>query len=97
MIKRVQATIETHRTLVGVVASAGAAVLAVVWLIAVPDKANEVGEFQTWAIRYAHSLCWVFVAAALALYAVRAPRRSIELTAWIALLAYAVFILAVAL
>jgi hypothetical protein len=29
------------------------------------------------------------------LYAVRAPRRSIELTAWSALLAYAAFILAV--
>ncbi len=95
MIKRVQAMIETHRTVVGLVASAGAAVLAVVWLFAVPGKADEFGEIQAWALRYAHSLCWVFLSAALALYAVRAPRRSIELTAWLALLAYAGFILAV--
>ena len=97
MIKRVQAIIETHRTVVGVVASAGAAVLAVVWLFAVPDKANEVGGIQAWAIRYAHSLCWAFLSTALALYAVRAPRPFIELAGWLGMLAYAAFILAVAL
>ena len=97
MIERVQAMIEAHRARVGVVASAGAAVLAVVWLFAVPDRVNEVGGLQAWVIRYAHSLCWVFLSTALALYAVRAPRRSIELTSWIALLAYAAFILAVTL
>ena len=89
--------IETHRTLVGVVAAAGAAVLAVVWLFAVPDKANQVGGIQAWAIRYAHSLCWIMLSAALALYAVRAPRRFSELTGWLGMLAYAAFILAVAL
>ena len=97
MIERVQAMIEAYRTLIGVVASAGAAVLAVVWLFAVPDKANDVGGIQAWAIRFAHSLCWVFLSTALALYAVRAPRRFIELTGWLGMLAYAVFILAVAL
>lgn len=95
MINRAQAMVEAHRTRVGVIASAGAAVLAVVWLFDVPDKANEVEGIRAWAIRYAHSLCWAFLSAALALYAVRAPRPFIELTGWLGMLAYAAFILAV--
>ena len=97
MIERVQAMVEAHRTLVGAVASAVAAVLAVVWLFAVPDKANEVVGVQAWAVRYAHPLCWAFLSTALALYAVRAPRRFVELTGRLGMLAYAAFILAVAL
>lgn len=97
MIKRIQATIEAHRTVVGLLASAGAAVLAVVWLIVVPDKVNEVAGVQSWAIRYAHSLCWVFLSAAFALYAVRAPSRLSQTMGWLGLASYAAFFAAVAL
>ncbi len=93
-MKHIQAFVEARRTLVGSVGAVGAAGLAVVWLLVVPDKSNDVAGMQLWAIRYGHSLCWVFVSAALASYAFRAPRHMTESMGWLALVAYAAFLLA---
>ena len=94
LIPRARAAIEQHRGLVGVTAAIIAAGLALLWLFVVPAKADEVAGVQSVAVRYGHSVCWAFLAAASALYAVRAPRRLVEYTAWAALGAYAAFLFA---
>ncbi len=86
-----------HRSVVGGVAALGATVLAVMWLVLVPDKAGDVGPVQSWLLRYAHSLCWAFLAVAAAGWAVRAPRLASRWPACGALAAYVAFLAALAL
>ena len=65
-IPRVRITIEQYRGLVGVTAAIIAAGLALLWLFVVPAKADEVTGVQLVVVRYGHSVCWAFLAAATA-------------------------------
>ena len=97
MLKRIRGVVETRRGLVAVAAGTIATALAVLWLFVVPEKADEVAGIQSWAIRYGHSVCWMLLAAASVLYGLRAPRRLTESAAWMGLVAYVAFILALVL
>lgn len=86
-----------HRRLLGTVGGIGAAGLAVLWTVVVPDKAGQTTGLQEAAIRWGHPLCWALLAVTSALWAVRAPARVVAATARAAIGAYAAFLAALAL
>jgi hypothetical protein len=81
-----------HRTL-GLVGAAVAAVLTVVWLVVVPEKAEEASGVQAALIRYGHPACWALLAGAGVAYAAGRPHTS-RILGYAALVCYAAFILA---
>ena len=87
-------TIEARRTLISVAGAISAAAVAVLWLVVVPEKADEVAGIHSWAIRYGHSVCWTSLSAASVLYGLRAPRHWTQTAAWLGLSAYVAFLLA---
>lgn len=89
--------VQRHRSILGGVAALGATALAVTWLVAVPEKAGDVGPVQSWLLRYAHSVCWALLAVAAGGWAVRAPLSAIRWPARGALAAYVAFLAAFAL
>lgn len=94
---RVADLVEQHRTVVGGGAAVVAAALAVTWVVVVPEKADEVGPLQSAVLRYAHPACWSLLAVAASAWALRAPRAVVEWPARGALVAYAAFLVALAL
>lgn len=89
-----RALLEKHRRVVGITGALGAAALAGLWLVVVPDRAAEASGMRELTIRYGHSLCWALIAIAAALHTARAPRRSVDVAAWSGLATYAGFVLA---
>jgi hypothetical protein len=85
---------ERHRTLVGGTAAVVCAVLAVVWVVVVPEQAAQASPLRSAVIRGGHPLCWGLLSLAAVLYAVHAPRRWVETAAYAGLVAYAAFVLA---
>lgn len=83
-----------HRRAVGLAGAALAAVLTVVWVVVVPDKADETTGLQSWAVRLAHPLTWALLTAFGLAFAAGAPRRLLDTLAWSALGCYGVFLLA---
>lgn len=86
-----------HRRVVGTVGAVAATALAATWLVVVPGEAAEAEGLQRFLLQYAHSICWGLLAIALAGFALRAPRILVDGAAWSALVAYAAFLLALAL
>ncbi|MGA8047982.1 MAG: hypothetical protein WCA30_17110 [Dermatophilaceae bacterium] len=78
---------------IGLVGAAAAAALTVVWLVVVPEKADEVGGVQAALIRYGHPACWALLAGAGVAYATGRPHTS-RVLGYAALACYAAFILA---
>ncbi|WAB82177.1 hypothetical protein OVN18_03995 [Microcella daejeonensis] len=91
---RIAALLARHRRLVGAAAAAIALALAVLWVIVVPEKAAETTGVQRFALEWAHPLCWLLLAVAGALHAMRAPDRLRDAVGWSALVAYGAFLLA---
>lgn len=83
-----------HRTLLAATGLAVSVGLALLWLVVVPERANETTGVQSWLIRYAHSLCWALLAMVAVLVLARAPQRAIDTAAWSALAAYVAFVAA---
>lgn len=89
-----RALLEKHRRVVGVAGALGAAALAGLWLVVVPERAAEASGLRELAIRYGHSLCWCLIAIAAAFHAARAPRQWVDVAAWSGLTTYIAFLLA---
>lgn len=83
-----------HRRAVGLAGAVLAAVLTVVWVVVVPDKAEETTGLQSWAVRLGHPLTWALLTVFGLGFAAGAPRRVLDVLAWAALGCYAVFLLA---
>jgi len=90
----VRAVVTRNRAAVGVVLAALCLGLAVLWVFVVPAKAGATTGVQEAAIRYGHPVCWALLATASVLFAVRAPRRSVDVVVRSALAAYVVFVVA---
>ena len=82
-----------RRRILGLVGAAVASLLAVVWLVVVPEKADETSGLQAALIRYGHPACWALLAGAGAAYAAGRPHTS-RLLGYAALACYAAFVLA---
>ena len=82
-----------RRRTLGLVGAAVATVLAVVWLVVVPEKADEASGLQAALIRYGHPACWALLAGAGVAYAAGRPHTSRAL-GYAALACYAAFVLA---
>lgn len=89
----VRAVATRNRVAVGVVLAALCLGLAVLWVFVVPAKAGATTGVREAAIRYGHPVCWALPATASVLFAVRAPRRSVDVVRS-ALAAYVVFVVA---
>ena len=84
---------DPRRRTLGLVGAAVAAVLAVVWLVVVPEKADEASGLQAALIRYGHPACWALLAGAGVAYAAGRPHTS-RVLGYAALACYAAFVLA---
>lgn len=84
-----------HRRRIGLLGAAGALALTAVWLVVVPDKADDVGGLQAALIRWGHPACWLLLAVVGLLVAVDGPARARTACAYAALGCYAAFLVAV--
>lgn len=82
-----------RQRILGLAGAAVAAILTVVWLVVVPEKADEVGGVQAALIRYGHPACWALLAGAGVAYAAGRPHTS-RLLGYAALACYVAFLLA---
>lgn len=71
--------------------------MAVVWSVAIPERAATTSGLQAAAIRYGHPVCWVLLAVVGGLTAVGAPRRIRDAFAYAAAGSYAAFLTALVL
>ena len=72
-----------------------ATVLAVLWLLVVPEKVASVSGWQEAVIRWGHPLCWILLAALAVVLALGASPRVRTVTAVAAALCYATLLAAV--
>jgi hypothetical protein len=91
---RARSLLERHRTAVGGAAAVVCAVLAVVWLLVVPEQADQAGPLRAAVIRLGHPLCWGLLSVTGVLFAVGAPRPLVQTVAYAALASYGAFLLA---
>lgn len=83
-----------HRRPLLALAAVGSAILSIVWLFIVPERAETSTGLRQAAIRFGHPLCWaLFALVAVLALADKLPRvRSWAL--WGALASYAAFLIA---
>lgn len=86
-----------HRRPVGGAATVVATASSLTWIIVVPEKADDAGLIQAWLLQYGHSTCWAFLAIAAGGWDVHAPRPVTASSARVALVAFILFLLALAL
>lgn len=86
--------IQTHRKVVGIVSVIGALAIATLYLFVVPEQAESATGLERLIIEYAHSLVWVLLAAALALWTYSRSPKARSILAYSALALYAVFLFA---
>lgn len=79
--------------MLGLVGALVAGALTVVWLVVVPEKADQTSGVQAAVIRYGHPACWALLAGAGLAYAAGRPHTS-RLLGYAALACYAAFVLA---
>lgn len=82
------------RRALGAAGGVVAAGMAVLWTVVVPGRAEHVTGLQEVAIRVGHPACWALLAVTGLLVAVDAPRRLRDASAYAAVIAYAVFLVA---
>ena len=70
-----------------------AAAVAAVYLFVLPEKAEGEHLLTQVILRYGHSLCWVLLAVAAALFAANASPRVVARFAYAVLFVYAMFII----
>lgn len=83
--------VENNRRILGLIGALVALVVAVIYLKFTPEEAAQVGGFQKVILIYGHSVCWFLLSGAGVLRAI-SKNRSSEILAYIALIAYAIFI-----
>lgn len=81
-----------HRRVVGFAGAAVAAGMTVVWLVVVPEKADQTFGLQELAIRWGHPLCWALLTVAGVLFALGAPKRVRDMVCYAAAGCYAAFL-----
>ncbi len=86
--------IVTHRELSGVIGVVVALSVALIYLFVIPETPTDAGVVQRFVSRYGHSMCWVLIAAASGLWAVRggAAKRAIVVLLYMALAVYLTYI-----
>lgn len=89
---RAAAWARRHRTAVGFVGAAAAAGMTALWLVVVPEKADQTTGLQELAIRWGHPLCWAFLAVVGVLFALDSPKWIRDGFAWAAAGSYAAFL-----
>ena len=72
-----------------------ASVLAVLWLLMVPERVISASGWQETIIRWGHPLCWILIAALAVVMALGASPRVRTVTAVAAALCYATLLFAV--
>jgi hypothetical protein len=82
-----------RRRPLGLLACGLALAVAIVYLVVVPAEAAAVTGPARWVLQYAHSLCWLLLAAASLGWALRASRRLVSVVAWSALGCYGLFLI----
>ncbi len=83
-----------HRRALGLAGAAVAAVMTVVWVVVVPDRAEETTGLRSWVVRLGHPATWALLTVFGLGVAAGAPRRVLDVLAWSALGCYAAFLLA---
>ena len=91
MMKSIKNYIESHRLLAGLGGALIALVVAAVYFIVVPDRAEDVEGIAKIILLYGHSVCWVLIAQACTLWAFGRGRLG-GLLLYVALAVYAIFL-----
>lgn len=78
--------------MLGFAGAAVAAGMTVVWLVVVPEKADQTDGLQEIAIRWGHPLCWALLTVAGVLFAVGGSKRARDIVCYAAAACYAAFL-----
>lgn len=90
----VKTYVYNHRKVIGLLCAVISIVVAIVYLIIVPEEASNAHGVQRLVLTYGHSLCWVFLAGASALWALERSLRLSALLAYAGLAVYVAFMIA---
>lgn len=93
-IAAVKEFFETHRLVVGTLATVLALGIAILYYFVVPEEAARATGVVQFVLLYAHSLCWLLLATASALWTIRRPAKFTTALCYAALLTYGIFLAA---
>ena len=80
-----------HRTVIGLICSLVAFVVAVVYLVFVPEDLSKVDWIQKNILLYGHSLCWFLLSGASIAWSIKRKNRWSVFLAYAALAVYVIF------
>ena len=83
--------IQSHRRSVGLTGSMIAFIVAIIYLIVVPDQVNATGGLVRVVLLYAHSICWFLLMFASFLWAIDRRPRVVAGLGYAALVCYLLF------
>lgn len=91
-MKQLRKFITKHYKLLGSIGAAIALTVAAVYLVVVPEKAVDTEGIAKLLLLYAHSLCWLLIAAASGLWAIKGSNRWSARLLYAALVTYGLFV-----
>lgn len=91
MFNKMYTALHQHRVLFGSVGAVIAVLVASIYLIVVPEQAKQTTGIVSFTLRYAHSICWVLIAASSTLWAADKYPNIMRLSAYSALVSYLAF------
>lgn len=83
--------LEDHHRATGLACSLIAFVIAVIYLIVIPEDLSKVGWIQKTILLYGHSLCWFLLSGASIMWSIKMKSKWSVLLAYAALVAYIIF------
>ncbi len=84
--------LEQHHRTFGVLGALIAAIVAIIYLVIVPEELATANWLQRAILVYGHSLCWFLLCAASIIWSVKGKNRWSVPLAYAALAVYAIFI-----
>lgn len=83
--------LERHHRIFGAIGALIALVVAVIYLMVIPEKPTDAGWIQKFVLMYGHSLCWFLLSGASILWSIKRNNKWSVPLAYTALTVYIVF------
>lgn len=84
--------IEKHHRILGFLGALAAFVIAIIYLLIVPEEISKTNWLQKAVLSYGHSVCWFLLSVASAVWAVERKNKWSLRLMYAALVAYIIFV-----
>lgn len=86
-----KSSLEKHHRIYGGIGALIAFIIAVIYLVAVPEESSSSNWVQKIVLVYGHSVCWFLLSGASILWSIKGKNRWSVFLAYVALTAYVIF------